>query len=134
MAELLSQQLWRKGGLPPSSTQQSPMQSFLYKALGTALGACKGVLHIQEKLLQHLEETNAEEPSKAQVSSPLLQLLPASPPCPWGRGLLLALPKAFQSPHCCAVSLRQGPAQTLWLAAPVGSGLHQLPLVLLCRE
>ncbi|XP_040502662.1 maestro heat-like repeat-containing protein family member 2B [Gallus gallus] len=43
------------------------MQSFLYKALGTALGACKGVLHIQEKLLQHLEETNAEEPSKAQM-------------------------------------------------------------------
>ena len=51
------------------------MQSFLYKALGMALGACKGILHIQEKLLQHLEEANAEEPSEAQVRSPLLQLL-----------------------------------------------------------
>ena len=54
-----------------------PMQPFLYKALGTVLGACKAVLHIhvQEKLLQHLTEANAEEPSEAQVSSPLLQLL-----------------------------------------------------------
>ncbi|POI27820.1 hypothetical protein CIB84_008430 [Bambusicola thoracicus] len=43
------------------------MQSFLYKALGTVLGACKEVLHIQEKLLQHLEEANAEEPSEAQA-------------------------------------------------------------------
>ena len=48
------------------------MQSFLYKALGTVLGASKGVLHVQEKLLQHLEEANAEEPWEAQVSSPLL--------------------------------------------------------------
>ena len=77
------------------------MQSFLYKALGTVLGACKEVLHVQEKLLQHLEEANAEEPSEAQVSSPLLQLLRASPLCPWGRGLLLALLWAFQSPLCC---------------------------------
>ena len=36
-----------------------------------------------------------------ELSSPLLQLLPASPLCPWGRGLLLALLRAFQSPHCC---------------------------------
>ncbi|XP_031413554.1 maestro heat-like repeat-containing protein family member 2B, partial [Meleagris gallopavo] len=50
------------GNLLPSL----PMQSFLYKALGTVLGACKGVLHVQEKLLQHLEEANAEEPSFVQ--------------------------------------------------------------------
>ena len=111
-----------------------PMQSFLYKALGTVLGACKEVLHIQEKLLQHLEEANAEEPSEAQVRSPPSQLLPASPVCPLGRGLLLALLRAFRSPHCCTVSLRRGPARPLWLATPVGSGLRQLPLVLLCRE
>ena len=67
------------------------MQSFLYKALGTALGACKGVLHFQEMLLQHLKEANVEEPSEAQVSSPLLQLLRVSPLCPWGTGLLPAL-------------------------------------------
>ena len=91
------------------------MQSFLYKALGTVLGACKEVLHIQEKLLQHLEEANAEKPSEAQVRSPPSQLLPASPVCPLGRGLLLALLRAFRSPHCCTVSLRRGPAQPLWL-------------------
>ena len=111
-----------------------PMQSFLYKALGTVLGACKEVLHIQGKLLQHLEEANAEKPSEAQVRSPPSQLLPACPVCPLGRGLLLALLRAFRSPHCCTVSLRRGPAQPLWLAVPVGSGLRQLPLVLLCRE
>ncbi|POI20014.1 hypothetical protein CIB84_016240, partial [Bambusicola thoracicus] len=43
------------------------MQTFLYKALGTVLGACSKVLHIQEKLLQHLEEATAEEPSEAQM-------------------------------------------------------------------
>ena len=77
------------------------MQSFLYKALGTVLGACKEVLHIQGKLLQHLEEANAEEPSEAQVRSLPSQLLPASPLCPLGRALLLALLRAFRSPHCC---------------------------------
>eukprot|EP00076_Gallus_gallus_P042336 XP_025007874.1 maestro heat-like repeat-containing protein family member 2B [Gallus gallus] len=84
-----------------SSPSSSGEKSFLYKALGTVLGACKEVLHIQEKLLQHLEEANAEEPSEAQVRSPPSQLLPASPVCPWGRGLLLALLRAFRSPHCC---------------------------------
>ncbi|XP_019467987.1 maestro heat-like repeat-containing protein family member 2B [Meleagris gallopavo] len=49
-----------------SSASSSGEKSFLYKALGTVLGACKGVLHIQEKLLQHLEEANAEEPCEAQ--------------------------------------------------------------------
>ncbi|XP_019467988.1 maestro heat-like repeat-containing protein family member 2B [Meleagris gallopavo] len=49
-----------------SSACSSGEKSFLYKALGTALGVCKGVLHIQEKLLQHLEEANAEEPCEAQ--------------------------------------------------------------------
>ena len=76
---------------PPHPFSSLPMQSFLYKALGTVLGACKEVLHIQEKLLQHLEEANAEEQSEAQVRSTPSQLLPASPHCPWSRGLLLAL-------------------------------------------
>ncbi|XP_031466425.1 uncharacterized protein LOC116240232 [Phasianus colchicus] len=46
--------------------------SFLYKALGTVLGACKGILHVQEKLLQHLEEANAEDPCEAQGMVSLL--------------------------------------------------------------
>eukprot|EP00076_Gallus_gallus_P036549 XP_025002087.1 maestro heat-like repeat-containing protein family member 2B isoform X2 [Gallus gallus] len=55
-----------------SSLSSSGEKSFLYKALGTVLGACKEVLHIQEKLLQHLEEANAEEPSEAQGMISLL--------------------------------------------------------------
>eukprot|EP00076_Gallus_gallus_P042283 XP_025007821.1 maestro heat-like repeat-containing protein family member 2B [Gallus gallus] len=55
-----------------SSASSSGEKSFLYKALGTVLGACKEVLHIQEKLLQHLEEANAEEPSEAQGMISLL--------------------------------------------------------------
>ncbi|XP_040515215.1 maestro heat-like repeat-containing protein family member 2B isoform X2 [Gallus gallus] len=55
-----------------SSPSSSGEKSFLYKALGTVLGACKEVLHIQEKLLQHLEEANAEEPSEAQGMISLL--------------------------------------------------------------
>ncbi|XP_048785590.1 maestro heat-like repeat-containing protein family member 2B [Lagopus muta] len=55
----LSQQL-------SSSASSSGEKTFLYKALGTVLGACKEVLHVQEKLLQHLEGANAEEPSEAQ--------------------------------------------------------------------
>ncbi|POI24460.1 hypothetical protein CIB84_011790, partial [Bambusicola thoracicus] len=50
-----------------SSPSSSGEKSFLYKALGTVLGACKEILHIQEKLLQHLEEANAEEPSEVQM-------------------------------------------------------------------
>ncbi|POI22416.1 hypothetical protein CIB84_013836, partial [Bambusicola thoracicus] len=50
-----------------SSPSGSGEKSFLYKALGTVLGACKEILHIQEKLLQHLEEANAEEPSEVQM-------------------------------------------------------------------
>ncbi|XP_010725020.2 maestro heat-like repeat-containing protein family member 2B [Meleagris gallopavo] len=49
-----------------SSACSSGEKSFLYKALGTVLGACKRVLHVQQKLLQHLEEVNAEDPSEAQ--------------------------------------------------------------------
>eukprot|EP00076_Gallus_gallus_P042284 XP_025007822.1 maestro heat-like repeat-containing protein family member 1 [Gallus gallus] len=55
-----------------SSPSSSGEKSFLYKALGTVLGACKEVLHIQGKLLQHLEEANAEEPSEAQGMISLL--------------------------------------------------------------
>eukprot|EP00076_Gallus_gallus_P036843 XP_025002381.1 maestro heat-like repeat-containing protein family member 2B isoform X4 [Gallus gallus] len=54
------------------SPSSSGEKSFLYKALGTVLGACKEVLHIQEKLLQHLEEANAEKPSEAQGMISLL--------------------------------------------------------------
>ncbi|OXB69616.1 UNVERIFIED_CONTAM: hypothetical protein H355_001050, partial [Colinus virginianus] len=49
-----------------------PEQSFLYKALGTALGACKDVRHIQEELLQHLEEANTEGLSEVQETISLL--------------------------------------------------------------
>ncbi|XP_040517110.1 maestro heat-like repeat-containing protein family member 2B [Gallus gallus] len=55
-----------------SSPSSSGEKSFLYKALGTVLGACKEFLYIQEKLLQHLEEANAEEPSEAQGMISLL--------------------------------------------------------------
>ncbi|XP_021247683.1 maestro heat-like repeat-containing protein family member 2B [Numida meleagris] len=55
-----------------SSPSSSGEKSFLYKALGTALGACKEVLHIQEKLLKHLEEANAEQRSEAQGMVSLL--------------------------------------------------------------
>ncbi|XP_031451970.1 maestro heat-like repeat-containing protein family member 2B [Phasianus colchicus] len=55
-----------------SSASSSGEKSFLYKALGTVLGACKGVLHVQEKLLQHLEEANMEESSEAQGMISLL--------------------------------------------------------------
>ena len=105
--QLLSASPKERGSFPPGPLQAGqaaatsqllpslPVQSFLYKALGTVLGACKEVLHIQGKLLQHLEEANAEEPSEAQVRSLPSQLLPASPLCPLGRALLLALLRAF---------------------------------------
>ncbi|XP_019466460.1 maestro heat-like repeat-containing protein family member 1 [Meleagris gallopavo] len=63
----LSCELSRQLSSSPSSSGE---KSFLYKALGTVLGACKEVLYVQEKLLQHLEGANAEEPSEAQVSFP----------------------------------------------------------------
>ncbi|XP_010705722.2 maestro heat-like repeat-containing protein family member 2B [Meleagris gallopavo] len=59
----LSCELSRQLSSSPSSSGE---KSFLYKALGTVLGACKEVLYVQEKLLQHLEGANAEEPSEAQ--------------------------------------------------------------------
>uniref|UniRef100_A0A669Q5Q3 Uncharacterized protein n=1 Tax=Phasianus colchicus TaxID=9054 RepID=A0A669Q5Q3_PHACC len=55
-----------------SSASSSGEKSFLYKALGTVLGACKGVFFVQEKLLQHLEEANMEESSEAQGMISLL--------------------------------------------------------------
>ncbi|OXB54743.1 UNVERIFIED_CONTAM: hypothetical protein H355_001663, partial [Colinus virginianus] len=54
------------------SDRSSGEKFFLYKALGTALGACKDVLHIQEELLQHLEEANAEGLSEVQETISLL--------------------------------------------------------------
>ncbi|OXB56516.1 hypothetical protein ASZ78_009193, partial [Callipepla squamata] len=47
-------------------------KSFLYKALGTTLGACKEVLHVQEQLLRHLEGANTEVPSEVQEMISLL--------------------------------------------------------------
>ncbi|POI27730.1 hypothetical protein CIB84_008521, partial [Bambusicola thoracicus] len=67
--EALSCELSRWLSSSPSSCGE---KSFLYKALGTVLGACKGVVLAQEKLLQHLEEANAEEPSEAQGMISLL--------------------------------------------------------------
>ncbi|XP_019469881.1 maestro heat-like repeat-containing protein family member 2B, partial [Meleagris gallopavo] len=72
--ETMEDDAWTKGlscelsrwlGSSPSSSGE---KSFLYKALGTVLGACKAVLHIhvQDKLLQHLMEANMEEPPEAQ--------------------------------------------------------------------
>ncbi|XP_072195544.1 maestro heat-like repeat-containing protein family member 2B [Excalfactoria chinensis] len=55
-----------------SSPSSSGEKSFLYKALGTVLGACQEVLHVQEKLLQHLEEANMEKPSEVQGMISLL--------------------------------------------------------------
>ncbi|XP_065596924.1 maestro heat-like repeat-containing protein family member 2B [Cyrtonyx montezumae] len=54
------------------SLSSSGEKSFLYKALGTALGACKDVLHVQEQLLRHLEETNTERSSEVQEMISLL--------------------------------------------------------------
>ncbi|XP_031412448.1 maestro heat-like repeat-containing protein family member 2B [Meleagris gallopavo] len=65
----LSCELSRQLSSCPSSSGE---KSFLYKALGTILGTCKEVLHVQEKLLQHLEEANAEEASEAQGMISLL--------------------------------------------------------------
>ncbi|XP_052550383.1 maestro heat-like repeat-containing protein family member 2B [Tympanuchus pallidicinctus] len=76
--ETVEDEAWTKGlscelsRYLSSSPSSSGEKSFLYKALGTVLGACKGVLHIQEKLLQHLQEANAEEPSEAQGMISLL--------------------------------------------------------------
>ncbi|XP_031408422.1 maestro heat-like repeat-containing protein family member 2B [Meleagris gallopavo] len=76
--ETMEDEAWTKGlscelsRYLSSSPSSSGEKSFLYKALGTVLGACKGVLHVQEKLLQHLQEANAEEPSEAQGMISLL--------------------------------------------------------------
>ncbi|OXB79533.1 UNVERIFIED_CONTAM: hypothetical protein H355_000349 [Colinus virginianus] len=55
-----------------SSPGSSGEKSFLYKALGTTLGACKEVLHVQEQLLRHLEGANTEVPSEVQEMISLL--------------------------------------------------------------
>ncbi|XP_072198881.1 LOW QUALITY PROTEIN: maestro heat-like repeat-containing protein family member 2B [Excalfactoria chinensis] len=68
-AEALSCELSRWLSSSPSSSEE---KSFLYKALGTVLGACQEVLHVQEKLLQHLEEANMEKPSEVQGMISLL--------------------------------------------------------------
>ncbi|NXI75108.1 MRO2B protein, partial [Anseranas semipalmata] len=49
-----------------SSASSSGEKSFLYKAVGTTLGACQRVPYVQEELLQHLQGANLEEPSEAQ--------------------------------------------------------------------
>ena len=42
-------------------------QLFLYKALGTALAACRDLRHVQGQVLRFLEETNLMELSESQV-------------------------------------------------------------------
>lgn len=59
-----------------------PLQAFLYKALGTTLGACQELPHVQENLLQHLTRAQPEEPSEAQVSFPALSLGEGASPGP----------------------------------------------------
>ncbi|NWZ26284.1 MROH1 protein, partial [Asarcornis scutulata] len=49
-----------------SSPSSSGEKAFLYKALGTTLGACQELPHVQENLLQHLTRAQPEEPSEAQ--------------------------------------------------------------------
>ncbi|XP_032042123.1 maestro heat-like repeat-containing protein family member 2B [Aythya fuligula] len=49
-----------------SSPSSSGEKAFLYKALGTTLGACQELPHVQENLLQHLTKAQPEEPSEAQ--------------------------------------------------------------------
>ncbi|KAM9193184.1 maestro heat-like repeat-containing protein family member 2B [Mergus octosetaceus] len=49
-----------------SSPSSSGEKAFLYKALGTTLGACQELPHVQENLLQHLMKAQPEEPSEAQ--------------------------------------------------------------------
>uniref|UniRef100_A0A8B9IIB6 Uncharacterized protein n=1 Tax=Anser cygnoides TaxID=8845 RepID=A0A8B9IIB6_ANSCY len=49
-----------------SSPSGSGEKAFLYKALGTTLGACQELPHVQEKPLQHLKKAKPEEPSEAQ--------------------------------------------------------------------
>ncbi|KAM9193144.1 maestro heat-like repeat-containing protein family member 2B [Mergus octosetaceus] len=49
-----------------SSPSSSGEKAFLYKALGTTLGACQELPHVQENLLQHLMKAQPEEPSESQ--------------------------------------------------------------------
>ncbi|XP_068535447.1 maestro heat-like repeat-containing protein family member 2B [Anas acuta] len=49
-----------------SSPSSSGEKAFLYKALGTTLGACQELPHVQENLLHHLTRAQPEEPSEAQ--------------------------------------------------------------------
>eukprot|EP00075_Anas_platyrhynchos_P027011 XP_027316264.1 maestro heat-like repeat-containing protein family member 2B [Anas platyrhynchos] len=65
-----------------SSPSSSGEKAFLYKALGTTLGACQELPHVQENLLQHLTRAQPEEPSEAQVSFPALSLGEGASPGP----------------------------------------------------
>ncbi|XP_059685558.1 maestro heat-like repeat-containing protein family member 2B, partial [Gavia stellata] len=59
LSQELSQQL---GSSAPGSWEKL----FLYKALGTALAACRDLRHVQGQVLRFLQETNAMELSEAQ--------------------------------------------------------------------
>ncbi|KAM9264313.1 maestro heat-like repeat-containing protein family member 2B [Morus bassanus] len=59
LSQELSQQL---GSSAPSSWEKL----FLYKALGTALAACRDLRHVQGQVLRFLQETNPVELSEAQ--------------------------------------------------------------------
>ncbi|XP_074726372.1 maestro heat-like repeat-containing protein family member 2B [Strix uralensis] len=59
----LSQELSQQLG---SSAPRSWEKLFLYKALGTALAACRDLRHVQGQVLRFLQETNPVELSEAQ--------------------------------------------------------------------
>ncbi|KAK2518845.1 hypothetical protein Q9233_012250 [Columba guinea] len=59
----LSQQLSRQLG---SSAPGSWQKLFLYKALGTALGGCRDLSHIQGQVLRFLQDTDSVELSETQ--------------------------------------------------------------------
>ncbi|POI31449.1 hypothetical protein CIB84_004800, partial [Bambusicola thoracicus] len=74
-------------------------------AIWAVLGACQEVLHIQEKLLQHLEKANAEEPLEAQartspatVAGRTSRFRPApTAPCSFVQGMVSLLSHAAES-------------------------------------
>ncbi|KAK2518876.1 hypothetical protein Q9233_012281 [Columba guinea] len=63
----LSQQLSRQLG---SSAPGSWQKLFLYKALGTALGGCRDLSHVQGQVLRFLQDTDSAELSETQAQLP----------------------------------------------------------------
>ncbi|XP_071884798.1 maestro heat-like repeat-containing protein family member 2B [Anas platyrhynchos] len=84
-----------------SSPSSSGEKAFLYKALGTTLGACQELPHVQENLLQHLTRAQPEEPSEAQgIISLVCQAADSH------FGLVLETLTAFAATSCSGRGLR----------------------------